>query len=68
MFLIDTLHAIINFDGFFELWPLGQSSLLAALILGTLAGLIGPIIQARDMAFAVHGTACLLYTSDAADE
>lgn len=65
MSLIDTLHAIINFDGFFELLPLVQSSLLAALILGTLAGLIGPIIQARDMAFAVHGTAELSFAGAA---
>ncbi|OCA94198.1 ABC transporter [Actinobaculum suis] len=50
------IHAIINFDNFAELVPLVTGSLLAGLILGVLAGLIGPMVHARDLAFAVHGT------------
>lgn len=47
---------IINFDSFSQLVPLVHESIIAGLILGVLAGLIGPIIHARDLAFAVHGT------------
>ena len=47
---------IINFDSFSQLVPLVHGSIIAGLILGVLAGLIGPIIHARDLAFAVHGT------------
>lgn len=46
---------IINFDSFSQLVPLVHESIIAGLILGVLAGLIGPIIHARDLAFAVHG-------------
>lgn len=59
------LHTILNFDNFFQLLPLVYSSILAAVILGVMAGLIGPLIQARDMAFAVHGTAELSFAGAA---
>ena len=41
---------IINFDSFSQLVPLVHESIIAGLILGVLAGLIGPIIHARDLA------------------
>lgn len=47
---------IINFQDFWELLPLVSDSLLAAAILALVAGMIGPLVQARDGAFAVHGT------------
>lgn len=58
-------HAIINFDNFAELLPLVYPSIITAMILGVMAGLIGPMIQARDMAFAVHGTAELSFAGAA---
>lgn len=59
------LHTILNFDNFYELLPMVQHSIIAAVILGILAGLIGPMIQAKDMAFAVHGTAELSFAGAA---
>lgn len=59
-------------DGFFDigltvqLIGLVQNGLLAAAILGLVAGLIGPLIVMRRMAFAVHGTAELAFTGAAA--
>lgn len=53
---MDWLHVVINFDGLGELLPLVRDSLVAGLILGVVAGVIGPMIQARDLSFAVHGT------------
>lgn len=46
--------------------PFVQSALLAAAILGLVAGVIGPLIVQRRMAFAVHGTAELGFTGAAA--
>lgn len=43
-----------------------QNGLLAAAILGLVAGMIGPLIVMRRMAFAVHGTAELAFTGAAA--
>lgn len=65
MLLMAGLDLIINFDNFWQLLPLVYSSIVAAMILGVLAGLIGPMIQARDMAFAVHGTAELSFAGAA---
>lgn len=55
------LGTIINFTDFAELLPLVTSSLVAGAVLGVLAGLIGPMIHARDLAFAVHGTSELSF-------
>ena len=44
---------IINFDSFSQLVPLVRGSIIAGIILGVLAGLIGPMIHARDLAFAL---------------
>lgn len=65
MSLTEALHTIVNFDNFFELLPMVQNSLMVAVILGILAGIIGPMVQARDMAFAVHGTAELSFAGAA---
>lgn len=60
------LTTIINFDNFAELVPLVQGSLLAGLVLGVIAGVIGPMIHARDLSFAVHGTSELSFAGAAA--
>ncbi|MGA4670864.1 metal ABC transporter permease [Propionibacteriaceae bacterium Y1923] len=60
------MNAIINFDNFTALVPLVQGSLVAGLILGVIAGLIGPMIHARDLSFAVHGTSELSFAGAAA--
>ncbi len=65
MLLAAWFDTIINFDNFGQLLPLVYPSIIAAMILGVLAGLIGPLIQARDMAFAVHGTAELSFAGAA---
>lgn len=43
-----------------------RSGLLAAAVLGLLAGVLGPLIVMRRMSFAVHGTAELAFTGAAA--
>ncbi len=43
-----------------------QNALIAAAVLGLLAGVIGPLIVSRNMAFSVHGTAELSFTGGAA--
>lgn len=51
-----------------ELMGLGfvQQALLAAAVLGLVAGVIAPLIVARQMSFAVHSTAELAFTGAAA--
>jgi zinc/manganese transport system permease protein len=46
--------------------PFVHSALLAAVLLGLVAGLLAPLIVSRGMAFAVHGTAELSFTGGAA--
>ena len=46
--------------------PFVRNALLAALVLGLVAGLLAPLIVARGMAFAVHGTSELAFTGGAA--
>lgn len=43
-----------------------EQALLAALLVAIICGLIGPFVAARDMAFAVHGSAELSFTGAAA--
>ncbi|MEO6957041.1 MAG: metal ABC transporter permease [Antricoccus sp.] len=50
------LQTIINFDNLGELLQIVVPSLFAGALLGLIAGLIGPMVHARDLAFAVHGT------------
>jgi len=47
-------------------YPFVQKALLAAAILGLLAGVLGPLIVSRNMAFSVHGTSELSVTGGAA--
>ncbi|MGQ0837118.1 metal ABC transporter permease [Actinokineospora sp.] len=42
------------------------AALLAAAVLGLLAGVLGPLIVSRNMAFSVHGTSELAFTGGAA--
>jgi zinc/manganese transport system permease protein len=64
----DLLSRLFSFAGTAELLrqPFVQSALLAAVVLGLLAGLLAPLIVSRGMAFAVHGTAELAFTGGAA--
>ncbi|OXM72215.1 metal ABC transporter permease [Amycolatopsis thermalba] len=45
--------------------PFVQTALLAAAVLGLVAGVLGPLIVTRRMSFAVHGTAELAFTGAA---
>ncbi|WP_353648803.1 metal ABC transporter permease [Nakamurella sp. A5-74] len=55
-----------SIDGIREVLPYVTGSLFAGLILGIVAGVIGPMIQARDLAFAVHGSSELSFAGGAA--
>ena len=62
------MSALISFAGLGELLalPFVRSALVACAVLGVVAGLLAPLIVARGMAFAVHGTAELAFTGGAA--
>lgn len=59
MFDFDTTAHLLGYD-------FVQQALLAAAILGLLAGVIGPLIISRQMSFAVHGTSELSLTGASA--
>lgn len=59
--MTDFFTSVISFDNFGQLVPLVSGSIMAGIVLGVLAGLIGPMIHARDLAFAVHGTSELSF-------
>ncbi|HEX8519710.1 MAG TPA: metal ABC transporter permease, partial [Pseudonocardia sp.] len=59
------LFSFENFGGLLAL-PFVQSALVACAVLGVVAGLLAPLIVARGMAFAVHGTSELAFTGGAA--
>ncbi len=63
-----SLSRLFSLDGVGELLalPFVQSALLAAALLGLVAGVLAPLVVARGMAFAVHGTAELAFTGGAA--
>jgi zinc/manganese transport system permease protein len=65
---MNELGRIVTFTGTGELLglPFVQTALLACAVLGLVAGLLAPLIVARGMAFAVHGTAELAFTGGAA--
>ncbi|HVV12366.1 metal ABC transporter permease [Amycolatopsis sp.] len=46
-------------------YPFVQTALLAAAVLGLVAGVLGPLVVTRRMSFAVHGTAELAFTGAA---
>lgn len=62
------MSALISFAGLGELLalPFVRSALVACAVLGVVAGLLAPLIVARGMAFAVHGTSELAFTGGAA--
>lgn len=62
------LDRLFTFEGTWDLLQLQfvQNALLAAAVLGLIAGLLAPLIVARGMAFAVHGTSELAFTGGAA--
>jgi zinc/manganese transport system permease protein len=62
------MDKLFDFELTAELLQFGfvQTALLAAAILGLLAGVLGPLIVSRNMAFAVHGTSELSFTGGAA--
>lgn len=66
--MIDFFQRVVSFERTGELLGLEfvQSALLASAVLGLIAGLLAPLIVARGMAFAVHGTAELAFTGGAA--
>lgn len=66
--MTEIISRIFTFEGTAELLqlPFVQSALVAAAVLGVVAGLLGPLIIARGMAFAVHGTSELAFTGGAA--
>ncbi len=55
------MDAIINFQDFWQLVPLVRESLIAAAILAVVSGILSPLVQLRDAAFAVHGTSELSF-------
>ena len=59
---------LISFENLGQLLalPFVQSALVACAVLGVVAGLLAPLIVARGMAFAVHGTSELAFTGGAA--
>ncbi len=59
LFDIDLTMELLGFD-------FVQTALLAAAVLGLVAGTLGPLIVMRRMSFAVHGTAELAFTGAAA--
>lgn len=59
MFDVSTTIHLLSYD-------FVQQALLAAAILGLLAGVIGPLIISRQMSFAVHGTSELSLTGASA--
>ncbi len=65
---MEALSRLFTFDGTGTLLglPFVRSALLAAAVLGLVAGLLAPLIVARGMAFAVHGTSELAFTGGAA--
>jgi zinc/manganese transport system permease protein len=62
---MDRLFDLTLYSRLFAL-PYVQAALVAAAILGLVAGVLGPLIVSRNMAFAVHGTSELSFTGGAA--
>ena len=55
------MDAIIHFQDFWQLVPMVRESLVAAAILAVVSGILSPLVQLRDAAFAVHGTSELSF-------
>ncbi len=54
-------HDIFNFSNYAELLPLVRNSIIAGAVLGLLGGVIGVVVMARDLPFAVHGISELTF-------
>ncbi len=63
--LLDRLFTIAGTGELLGL-PFVQNALIACAVLGLVAGALAPLIVARGLAFAVHGTAELAFTGGAA--
>ncbi|GAA4862516.1 MULTISPECIES: metal ABC transporter permease [Saccharopolyspora] len=65
---IDALGGLFDFSVTADLlgYPFVQQALLAAAALGLVSGCLAPLVVARKMSFAVHGTAELAFTGAAA--
>ncbi len=63
----DIFGRLFDFEGTADLLalPFVQNALIAAAVLGVIAGLLAPLVVARGMAFAVHGTSELGFTGGA---
>jgi zinc/manganese transport system permease protein len=48
-------HDVVNLSDYGELLPLVRNSLIAGAVLGVLGGVVGVVVMARDLPFAVHG-------------
>jgi zinc/manganese transport system permease protein len=68
MSIDDILRRLITFQGTGELLRLDfvQQSLIAGALLALIAGALGPLVVARQVSFAVHGTSELTFTGAAA--
>lgn len=66
--LIDALNDLVDFDVTVDLlsYSFVRQALLAAAALGLVSGALAPLVVARKMSFAVHGTAELAFTGAAA--
>ncbi|MEV4733512.1 metal ABC transporter permease [Saccharopolyspora sp. NPDC049426] len=65
---MESLSRVFDFDTMIDLlgYPFVQQALLAAAALGLVSGCLAPLVVARKMSFAVHGTAELAFTGAAA--
>lgn len=57
---------IVNFHDYGALLPLVANSLIAGAVLGLLGGIVGVVVMARDLPFAVHGISELSFAGAAA--
>jgi zinc/manganese transport system permease protein len=58
-------HDVVNFSDYSELLPLVKNSLIAGAVLGLLGGVVGVVVMARDLPFAVHGISELSFAGAA---
>lgn len=66
--MTELLERLFSVEGLAEYLaqPFVQNALIACAVLGVMGGLLAPLVVARGMAFAVHGTAELTFTGGAA--
>lgn len=66
--MTDFLHKLVDFATTGQLLQQGfvQNALIAAAVLGLVAGVLAPLIVTRNMAFSVHATSEIAFTGGAA--